>query len=318
MNTHLNARLTFALRLELVQRLPQSGVTEGQLATEYRISRQTVRKWRQRYATEGEAGLRDRSSRPRRSPRALSRTLRRQIRHRRTKHRHSSLRIAQELGLPVSTVVDVQRQLGLARLPSTVPAGPVHRYERARPGELIHLDVKKLGRIAGVGHRIHGNRARRTRGIGWEYLHVAIDDATRKLYSEVLADERGGTTAGFLTRALAWFERQGMTVEELLTDNGGNYRSDAIAAVVAAQGLKHRFTRPYRPQTNGKAERVIRTLLTEWAYAQSYRYSAFRTGALKKYLHFYNTERRHSALGYQTPAQRLRERLVNNVSVNNN
>ena len=183
------------------------------------------------------------------------------------------------------------------------------RYEAQRPGDLLHLDVKKLGRIGRVGHRIHGDRRRRVRGIGWEFVHVAVDDCTRLAYVEVLADERGATAAAFLTRALAWFAARGARVRRLLTDNGSCYRSGDLRAVVQAHQLGHTFTRPYRPQTNGKAERFIRTLLAEWAYAQAYRTSGWRTAALPRYLTYYNTLRRHTALGFTTPAERLAAKL---------
>lgn len=305
---HKNARLTYARREELARRAMLPGANVSALAREGGVSRQTVLKWRRRYLAEGASGLRDRSSKPHRSPRALPRYRRRQIARQRTKG-WSSLRIAQHYGLSISTVVAIQRRLGLNRLRRLEPPRPVVRYEHARPGDLVHLDVKKLGRIARVGHRIHGDRRARARGIGWEYTHVAIDDCTRVSYAEVLPDEQGATAAGFLERALAWFQAEGIAVRRLLTDNGSCYRSRSLAAVVARHQLRHRFTRPYRPQTNGKAERFIRTLLHEWAYAQAYRTSVFRTAALARYLHFYNTQRRHSALGYTTPAQRLADRL---------
>ena len=219
------------------------------------------------------------------------------------------MRIAQHYGFPLSTVVAIQRRLGLNRLSRLEPPRPLVRYEHARPGALVHLDIKKLGRIGRVGHRIHGDRTTRARGIGWEYVHVAIDDCTRLAYAEVLPGEDGATTAAFLARALAWFARWGIRVRRLLTDNGFCYRSAAVQAVERAARITHRFTRPYRPQTNGKAERLIRTLLHEWAYAQAYRTSTFRTAALTRYLRFYNAERRHSAINFLTPAQRLAERL---------
>jgi transposase InsO family protein len=278
------------------------------LALEFGVTRQTVRKWRRRYQAEGEPGLRDRSSRPHRSPAALPRHQRRQI-ERRRRQRWSSLRIAQYYTLPISTVVTVARRLGLNRLTRLEPPRPVIRYEHARPGALLHLDIKKLGRIQRVGHRIHGNKHIRSPGAGWEFVHVAIDDCTRLAYAEVLPTERTWAALPFLERALAWFRGQGIRVRALLTDNGPAYRSGAWKDFVAAFALTHRFIRPYRPQTNGKAERFIRTLLHEWAYAQAYRNSVFRTGQLPRYLHFYNTLRRHSALGYQTPAQRLAAKL---------
>ena len=219
------------------------------------------------------------------------------------------MRIAQYYGRPVSTVVTLNRRLGLNRLQRLEPPRPIIRSERRRPGTLVHLDIKKLGAIARVGHRIHGDRRTRARGVGWVYVHVAIDDCTRFAYVEVLASETGAVMASFLERAIAWFALHRIRIRRLLTDNGSCYRSQACGAVVRAHGIRHKFTRPYRPQTNGKAERFIRTLMQEWAYAQAYRHSTFRTAALTRYLHFYNTERRHSALGFLTPAQRLAAKL---------
>lgn len=308
MNTHKNARLTYARRVELARRASAPAANQSALAREFGVTRPTVRKWRHRYGAEGLAGLRDRSSRPHRSPRRLSRHRRHQIARQR-RRRWSSLRIAQHYRLPLSTVVTVQRQLGLARLARLEPPRPLVRYEHARPGALVHLDTKALGRIDRVGHRIHGDRRRRSRRAGWEHLHVAIDDCTRLAYAEVLPAATAPAAATFLGRALAWFARHGVRVRALLTDNGGAYTSATFAAAVRGARLQHRRTRPYRPQTNGKAERWIRTLLHEWAYAQAYRHSAFRTAALARYLRFYNTERRHTALGFQTPAQRLAAKL---------
>jgi transposase InsO family protein len=307
-NTHKNARLTYQRRVELVQRLGAVGSRASDLAREFGVSRRTVYKWQRRYREGGVKALRDRCSRPHRSPRQLPRHQRRQI-ERRRRQRWSSLRIAQYYGRPLSTVVTINRRLGLNRLSRLEPPRPIIRYEHKRPGDLLHLDIKKLGKIGRIGHRIHGDRRRRTRRVGWEYTHVAIDDCTRLGYGEVLAGEDGETTAGFLERALAWFAAQGIRVRRVLTDNGKCYTSAAVGRVMACHRLRHRRTRPYRPQTNGKAERFIRTLLHEWAYAQAYRHSRFRTAQLARYLHFYNTQRRHSALGMTTPAQRLAAKL---------
>lgn len=322
MNIHKNARLTPGGRLRVVQRV-HAGEPAAVVARAVGVSVRTVWKWVRRLGALPTPGMptdparaADRSSRPRRLARQLPRYRRRQIL--RARHqRWSSLRIAQTLGLPVSTVVTVLRRHGLNRLTRLAPPPPVVRYEKRRPGQLVHVDVKKLGRIARVGHRIHGDLARRTRGVGWEFVHVAIDDCTRVGYAEVLADEQGPTTAGFLARAHAWFTARGIRCRALLSDNGPNYRSRAVATWTRAARLRHRFTRPYRPQTNGKAERFIRTLLQEWAYAHAYGRSAFRTRALAAYLRFYNTERRHTALNSTTPLQRLLARSVNNVLVNN-
>ena len=209
----------------------------------------------------------------------------------------------------MSTVVTMLQRLNLNRLPSLAPPQPLVRYEHAEPGALLHLDINKLRRIQGIGHRIHGDRRRRTRGIGWEYMHVAIDDCRRVGYSKVLDDETGPTAAVFLERAIAWSATRGICIAGLLTDNGGCSRSDAHAVVVAQHRLTHRFTQPYCPQTNGKAERFIRTLLHEWAYAQAYRASRWRTAALTRHLTYYNRRRRHSGIALQTPAERLASKL---------
>ena len=294
MNTHKHARLTPAGRLAVLQRV-RAGVPVAEVARGACVSARTVWKWWKRLQTDGEDGLQDRSSRPHRLARRLPRYRHRQVEKARRK-RWSSRRIASHDDLPVSTVVTMLQRLQLNRLPSLAPPQPVVRYEHATPGALLHLDIKKLGRIAGVGHRIHGDRRRRARGIGWEFVHVAIDDCTRVGYVEVLDDETGPTTAGVLARAIAWYAAQGIRITGLLTDNGGCYHSDVLAVVVAQHRLTHRFTRPYRPQTNGKAERFIRTLLHEWAYAQAYRASRWRTAALTRYLTDYNTRRRHSGI----------------------
>jgi transposase InsO family protein len=304
-NTHKNARLTYQRRVELIRRLDAVRSRVAQLAREFGVSRRTVYKWFERYRQGGLAALQDRSSRPHRSPRQLRRWERRQI-ERRRRQRWSSLRIAQHYGRPLSTVVTINRRLGLNRLARLEPPRPIIRYEHTRPGAMLHLDIKPLARITrGVGHRIHGDRRTRVAGAGWEYVHVAIDDCTRVAYSEVLAAQDGPTTAAFLERTLAWFTARGVRVRALLTDNGRCYSSQLTQRVRIRARLRHYRTRPYRPQTNGKAERFIRTLLTEWAYAQAYRHSTFRTAALPRYLHYYNTLRRHTALRFRTPAQRL-------------
>jgi transposase InsO family protein/transposase len=303
-NTHKNARLTFARRWELARRAQRRDANISALSREFGVSRPTVHKWRTRYATEGEAGLRDRSSKPHRCPQRMPRHRRHQIARCR-RDRWSSLRIAQCYGIPLSTVVTEQRRLGLARLRTLAPPRPVIRYERRRPGTLVHLDIKKLGKIARVGHRIHGDRRTRVRGIGWEYVHVAIDDCTRYSYAEVLPNETGPVTAAFVERAVEHFALQRIRVRRILTDNGPAYLGRHVQAVLKRARIRHLRTRPYRPQTNGKAERLIRTLLHEWAYAQAYSRSAHRTAALPKYLRYYNTERRHTALKFLTPAARL-------------
>jgi transposase InsO family protein len=307
-NIHKNARLTPATRLELVRRAQRLRVNQSALARSYHISRQTLRKWIRRFDAEGVAGLQDRSSRPRRCPHRLRRVARRQIARRRA-WRWSSCRTASDLHLPIAAVVREHRRLGLATLPRLEPPRPIIRYEWPRAGDLLHLDVKKLGKIGVVGHRIHGDRRRRARGLGWEYVHVAIDDASRVSYAEVLPDERGDTTAGFLVRALAYYRRLGVRVRRLLTDNGGNYRSRDFAGAVRAHRLRHRRTRPYTPRTNGKAERFIRTMLQLWAYAQAYRTSAWRALALARFLTYYNSQRGHYGIRGLTPSARLAQVL---------
>jgi transposase InsO family protein len=276
------------------------------VARELGHSRTMVWRWWRRYQVEGAAGLSNRSSRPHHSPRQVCRARRRQIARLR-RQRWSSLRIAQDLGMPLSTVVQVQRRLGLNRLRALTPKPPVYRYERRVPGALVHLDIKKLGRIGRVGHRIHGDRRTRVRGMGWEYLHIAIDDATRLAYGALLPDETGISTAAFWAQATDWFGRQGIRVRALMTDNGGGYRSYPFQAVRRHLHQRHLWTRPYTPRTNGKAERFIRTCLERWAYGAAYRTSKERAQALPEFLRYYNRERPHTALGFKTPAQRLKE-----------
>jgi transposase InsO family protein len=302
-NIHKNARLTVARRLELVLLAGRPGADLSALARLFGVSRRTVYKWRTRWRLGGTAALRDRSSRPRTSPTQLSARVTQRIVHRR-RQRWSSCRIAEVLGLPIATVVRAQRRAGWARLPRQ-PQPPVQRYEWARPGDLLHVDIKKLGKVGRIGHRIHGDRRTRARGIGWEAVHVAIDDHTRWAYVEVLPDEQAGTTAGFLQRALAHFAALGVRVRRVLSDNGSAYRSHAVAAVLRTARVRHRFTRPYTPRTNGKAERFIRTLLERWAYATAYRSSGWRTRALPRIITYYNHVRPHYGLHGQTPAQRL-------------
>ncbi len=304
MNVHKNAKVTPLGRALFVRRVVEGRESPSQVARQVGLAARTVHKWVARWRAQGEAGLADRSSRPRRSPRRLARSLRRQIE--RLRHRRwSSLRIAERLSLPVATVVVTQRRLGLARLQPLEPRPPVIRYERARPGELVHLDTKKLVRIGRVGHRIHGDRSRRVKGIGWEVTYAAVDDATRLAYSEVRRDERGETAAAFLHGVVAWAAARGVQIERVMTDNGGAFCSRHFRAALDALGIRHIRTRPYTPRTNGKVERFIQTLLREWAYAAAYATSAVRTRALGSYMRFYNAERRHTALGFQPPLARL-------------
>ena len=308
MNVHKNAKLTPAGRAELVARVlfeKQSVVGVGRSMG---VSPGTVRKWVRRYQAEGERGLLDRSSRPRRSPRQLAKKVVQRI-ERLRRRRLTGLEIAAQLELAVSTVSLWLRRLGLGRLRNLDPKPVVVRYEKKRPGELLHLDTKKLGRIKGIGHRITGNRRGSGHGLGWEFLHVCIDDATRVAYAEVLPDETAITATGFLERALAWFRDRDVLVERVMTDNGGCYRSHRFRRAVHAWGARQIYTRPYRPQTNGKAERFIQTAKREWAYRRAYRTSAIRTQMLPAFLDRYNRRRPHRALGNTSPLSRL-EALV--------
>jgi transposase InsO family protein len=307
-NVHKNAKQTPAGRALLVQRVLFEHQSVGEVSRSMGVSRRTVRKWVGRYRAGGRKALEDRSSRPKRSPRRLATRLVRRIEVLR-RRRYTSLRIAEELRLAVSTVGLWLRRLGLGRLKNLEPRPVVVRYEKQRPGELLHLDTKKLGRIQGVGHRIHGDRRTRKRGIGWEFLHVCVDDATRVAYAEVLPDEREGTATGFLERAIAWFRDLDVVVERVMTDNGGCYRSRRFRRALEALGARHLFTQPYRPQTNGKAERFIQTAKRDWAYARAYRSSAIRTLALEGFLNRYNRRRPHRGIGSRTPLSRLEELL---------
>ena len=306
MNIHSGARSCRASRMLLVERITEQGWSVDEAATAAGLSRRSAFKWLRRYREEGEAGLDDRSSRPRHMPRATPAEWRQQILELR-QTRMTGARIAAQLAKPRSTVALILKRAGQERLRSPEPQEPVQRYQRERPGELIHLDVKKLGRIAGlIGHRITGDRGRRIRGAGWEYVHVAIDDATRLAYVEVLRDEKGTTSVGFLRRMIAWFGRLGVRVERILTDNGSGYLSRRFAAACAALIVRHKRTRPYRPCTNGKAERFIQTLLREWAYVMPYRNSSLRIRALRPWLRYYNRERPHGGLHACPPFSQLK------------
>lgn len=305
MDIHKNATLTPAGRLRLVRRALKPGISYRQVAKEFDTSAKTVSKWLKRFQSEGEAGLHDRSSRPLHPhPRQTSRHKLNRIRILR-KRRWTIDRIAWELGLGASTVARHLKHLGLNRLSRLEPVAPVQRYERRQPGDLIHMDTKKLGRFVRAGHRVTGHRRHSSDHAGWECVHVCIDDFSRISYSEVLPDERKQTVTAFFTRACRYYASLGIQVRELLTDNAKAYHSKMLAKRLAAIGIKHRFTRPYRPQTNGKAERFIQTLLREWAYARRYTTSYQRTKALNPWLHDYNWHRPHGSLNKQPPIARL-------------
>jgi transposase InsO family protein len=291
-------------RLLLVQRITDQRWTVGSAAGAAGLSERQAYRWLARYRAGGTAALSDRSSAPKHCRHQVPAARVAEIEHRR-RQRLSGPAIARQLVMPVSTVGSVLRRLGLGKLAALEPRPPVVRYQRERPGELIHIDTKKLGRIEAVGHRITGDRRDTRRGAGWEAVHVCIDDASRLAYSEVLADERKTSAVPFLERAVAWFARHGVTVERVMTDNGSAYRSDHWRHACGALELRHVRTRPYTPRTNGKAERFIQTSLREWAYARPFASSHERTAALIPWLDHYNTARPHTALAHQPPASRL-------------
>ena len=310
MNVHKNAVLTPRGREQLINRI-EAGESGAAAAAAVGVSERTVWKWMARKRAGGLEALQDRSSRPHRSPKRVHRVRERQILRLRRK-RWAQAAIGDHLGMALSTVGVVCRRGGLGRLPDAEHRPPVVRYERERPGELIHLDIKKLARIEAVGHRIHGDRSRKAEGAGWEYLHVCIDDASRVSYAEVLANERGVTCAVFLERAVAWFGDRGVQVERIMTDNGSGYVSKLFRAAIRRIGARHIRTRPYTPRTNGKAERFIQTCKREWAYARPYRNSGSRTDALATFLCIYNCHRPHWGIGRITPQLRLTQ-LMNNL-----
>jgi transposase InsO family protein len=317
MKLHANAALSLNKRQQLAKRVVEQRWTLTEAAAAAEVSVRCARKWVGRYRWEGELGLFDRSSAPRR---VANRTAEERVeaiaclRH----LRFTGAEIAELLGMALSTVSGILTRIGMGKL-GRLGLEPARRYERERPGELVHVDVKKLGRIErGAGKRFIGRSHHswqrtdaagvRRYTTGWEFVHIAIDDCTRLAYAEVLGDEKAATAIGFLRRALAFFRRHGIEVERLLTDNGSAYRSTLHAIACRALGIRHLRSRPYRPQTNGKAERFIRTLLSGWAYGAVYRHSSERTAALDGWLWHYNHQRRHSALGHQPPIARLSER----------
>lgn len=306
MTLHQNARTCPASRRLLCRRVEEEGWTLRQAAEAAGLSERRAREWLGRWRA-GDRELEDRSSVAQRLPHRTPAQVEDAICALR-ELRFSGSRIATTLGLPERTVRAVLGRSGLSRLPVTQDGRPALRYERPTPGELIHIDVKKLGRIGRVGHRIHGDRTSRARGAGWEFLHVCVDDCTRLAYAEVLADERTQSVIGFLERAVAHFAALGIGIQRLMTDNGPAYRSHLHAAACRRLGVRHIFTRPYRPRANGKAERLIQTLLREWAYAAAYPTSTARTRALAGYLDWYNTTRPHKSLDGKPPAARLAER----------
>ena len=304
MKLHPNAKTTPHMRALLVDRIRHQRWTPVAAAGAAGISVRSAYKWLARHRTGGRPALEDRASTPHHQPRRTASAVTARIVAARYERR-TAWAIAIQLQVPRSTVAAILARAGLNQLARLTPPAPVRRYEWPHPGDLVHLDIKPLARIAGVGHRIHGDQRARVRGVGWEYAHVAIDDHSRAAYVEVLPDQTGATTAAFLQRTIAWFARRGVRIARVLTDNGANYRSHRFQAVAARQAVRLKRSRPYRPQTNGKAERFIQTLIREWAYVRSYTTSARRTRALQPWLHAYNVVRPHAALGYQPPCSRF-------------
>ena len=313
MRLHGNARTCLHSRLLIVERVCEQRWTVAAAAEAAGVSERTAAKWLARYRREGRAGLVDRSSVPHRSPRRTAAECVRMIELLR-RLRMTAAEIAEVLAMPLSTVSAVLKRIGLGKRSRLEPLEPPNRYECGRPGELVHIDVKKLGRFTRPGHRLLGRGPGRfEEGAGYEYVHVCVDDFSRLAYVEVLADERALTAIAFLRRALEWFAAQGVQVERVMTDNGSAYRSHAHALACRALGIRHSRTKPRRPRTNGKAERFIQTLLGGWAYARLYANSSERARALPIWLNHYNYLRPHASLGKQPPGSRL-----NNVSRNYN
>ena len=304
MNVHKNARLT-ALGRERLVRFVESGRTPKAVSEAVGVCPRTVRKWVDRYRREGLAGLQDRSSRPHRLHRATPDVIVGQVEALR-RQRQTGKQIAAELRLSPATVSRILKRLGLNRIAALEPAGPVRRYERERPGELIHIDIKKLGRFARAGHRATGERRGcRNEGAGWEFVHVAIDDHSRIAFAKVMANEKKRSAIAFLKAALAYYGSLGIKVERVMTDNGSCYKSFAFRRACKRFGLRHIRTKPYTPKTNGKAERFIQTSLREWAYAQAYRNSGQRKSELPIWLHRYNWHRPHAGIDDKVPISRL-------------
>ena len=310
MDSHKNAPLTPKGREVMVRRVIEGGLTKAAAAGQFNVTAKTVAKWVRRFRAEGVGGLRDRSSRPHSLPSqtppatcATVEALRRQ--------RYTGKQIAAEVGVSPATVSRVLRRLGLNRLRDLEPAEPVRRYEREHPGELIHINIKKLGKFNRIGHRITGDRTgqsnlrSRGQGPGWEYVHVCIDDASRIAFSKVMKNERKQSAVAFLRAAVGYYGSLGMTIQRVMTDNGSCYRSRAFAKACKKLGLKHIRTKPYTPKTNGKAERFIQTSLREWAYARAYENSMQRAAELPRWLHRYNWHRPHGSIGSKPPISRL-------------
>ena len=305
MDIHKNARLTRHGRERIVRQV-RSGQTPKAVALAAGVCPRTVRKWVARFEAEGVEGLKDRSSRPRRFHRPTPQTIVEQVEALR-RQRWTGKQIAAETGVSPATVSRILKRLGLNRIQALEPAEPVRRYEREQPGELIHIDIKKLGRFERVGHRITGDRKGQSnsRGVGWEFVHVCIDDASRVAFSQILPDEKKASAVAFLKAAVAYYASLGVRVARVMTDNGSCYKAFDFRGACRDLGLKHIRTKPYTPKTNGKAERFIQTALREWAYAQAYPTSDRRAEQLPIWLHRYNWHRPHGSLKSKPPISRL-------------
>lgn len=303
MDLHQNARLTPILREELAKKVLSRALTLDSAAAEFKVSAKTAAKWVRRYRQQGRAGMRDRSSRPRRSPRRCSPEQIMQVEQLR-RQRWTGLRISLTTGRSRATVSRILRRLHLSRIRDLEPAPAIVRYEHAAPGDLLHLDIKKIGRFQAVGCRITGNRRGRIHRAGWEYVHVAIDDHSRIAFSQILSDQKARSAAAFLEAAVAYYAGLGISISRLLTDNGPCYRSGRFRRLCRHLAIRHSFTRPYTPRTNGKAERFIQTALREWAYSRAYDNSQLRAEELPRWLHQYNWHRPHASLNHAPPISR--------------
>jgi transposase InsO family protein len=306
MDTHQNARLTPKGREQMVRAVIDSGLSKAAAARQFNTTPKVVAKWVERFKEEGAAGLRDRSSRPLSSPSQTSLATRNAVESLR-RQRYTQPQIARQVGLSQATVSRILRRCGLSLLSALEPQQPRPRYERATPGELVHLDIKKLGRFNAIGRRITGDKRqpKSTRGVGYEFVHVAIDDHSRVATATIFPDERQESAVAALLQTVADFARLGITIDRVMTDNGSCYRSKAFARACRQLGIKHLLTRPYTPQTNGKAERFIQSALREWAYATAFQHSDQRRTALPAWLHRYNWHRPHASLDKNTPISRL-------------
>jgi transposase InsO family protein len=306
MDSHKNARLTPKGREEMVRAVTEGGLSKAAAARKFNTTAKTVAKWVERFRAHGVEGLRDRSSRPLSSPDQIPpaicvavEALRRQ--------RYTGRQIAAQLAISPASVCRILRRLDLSKLSALEPAQPIRRYEREKPGELIHIDIKKLGKFNRIGHRITGDRKGQSsqRGVGWEFVHIGIDDHSRIAFAKIMPDEKKQSAVAFLKAALAYYKSLGISVERVMTDNGSCYKSRAFRNACHRLGLRHIRTKPYTPKTNGKAERFIQTSLREWAYAQAYENSRQRKQYLPTWLHRYNWHRPHAGLAHQTPISRL-------------